>query len=296
MARELGITIIIPTYNSEKCISRVLNGLFNKSTCIPRQTIIVDRCSKDYTIKLAKKYAVQVLSDSNASAAKARNLGLNYASEEIIAFIDSDCIPSHNWLEKIHKCFIENPEFVGVGGKMLPITPQNDIEFFSGNIFLNEIMKFPDNTFKPFNKYLPGSFITANCAYLKNALMEIGGFNEAFENHGEDIDLFWRMMDRFQNRLLYDPDIIVFHSFPGSYRKLIKKYIQYGIASSKLAKYHLKTPSIDPTIYKKLSNNFLKFLNPFNQNKKLNFLYMVQLFSHIFGKIYGSCKVRTINL
>lgn len=296
MARELDITIIIPTYNSEKYISRVLNGLFKKSTHIARQIIIVDKCSEDHTIELAKKYIVQVISDSKASAAKARNLGINYASEEIIAFIDSDCIPSHDWLEKINKSFKENPEVVGVGGKMLPITPQNDIELFSGNIFLNEIMKFPDNTFKPFNKYLPGSFITANCAYFKSALMEIGGFNEVFENHGEDIDLFWRMMDKFQNRLLYNPDIIVFHSFPSSYRKLIKKYIQYGIASSKLAKHHLKTPSIDPIIYKKLCSNFLKFLNPFNQNKKLNFLYIIQLTSHIFGKIYGSCKVGTINL
>jgi len=167
---------------------------------------------------------------------------------------------------------------------------------FSANIFLNEIMKFPNYSFKPCRKFLPASFITANCAYRRDALIEIGKFNEFFKNNAEDIDLFWRMIDKFSGRLLYDPSIIVYHNFSDTYGKLIKKYLQYGIASSKLAKFHLATPRIDLNIYKKFLRHIIIFLKPLNYNRKLDFLYLVQLASHVIGKIYGSILVKRLNL
>lgn len=296
MRRKVDISVVIPTYNSEKYISRILHALYEKSTCLPFQVIIVDGESKDSTVEKAREYPVEIFSNPKISAADARNIGIKFSKGDIIAFTDSDCVPDRNWMENIFECFRNNPELVGVGGKMLPLEPGNDIEAFSANVFLNEIMKFPDQSFRTSKKFLPGSFITANCAYSKRALIEVGRFNEFFKNNGEDIDLFWRMIDRFPDRLLYVPSIIVYHSFPSTYIKLVKKYFQYGIASSKLAKSHLKTPSIDLSIYKKLLNHFIKLINPLNSYEKLDFLYLIQLTSHILGKVYGSFIVKRLNL
>lgn len=261
MSYEVEITVIIPTYNSEKYISRVLRAIYEKSTCIPHQVIVVDGSSKDSTVEKAREYPVEVLLNPKISAATARNKGIIFSRGDIIAFTDSDCVPDKNWLENIFNRFKNNPELVGIGGKMLPLEPRNNIENFSANVFLNEIMKFPDQALKPSKKFLPGSFITANCAYRKKALIKVGGFNDFFKNNGEDIDLFWRMIDKFPMRLLYDPSLIVYHSFPDSYITLVKKYFQYGMASSKSAKFHLKTPSIDLLIYRKLLNHFIKLMN-----------------------------------
>jgi glycosyltransferase involved in cell wall biosynthesis len=296
MPPEVDITVIIPTLNSEKYISRVLHAIYEKGTCLPRQVIVVDGGSKDFTVEKAREYPVEVLPNPKISAAAARNIGIKFSKGDIIAFTDSDCIPHKNWLENIFEVFKNNPDLVGVGGKILPLEPKNDIEAFSANVFLNEIMRFPAQPCKPHRKFLPGSFITANCAYRRKALVDIGGFNEFFKNNGEDIDLFWRMISRFPGRLLYDPYIVVYHSFPDTYLKLVRKYFQYGIASSKLAKFHLKTPRIDFFIYKKLLIHFTKFLNPSNTNKKNDFLYMIQLTSHILGKVYGSLIVKRLNL
>jgi hypothetical protein len=104
------------------------------------------------------------------------------------------------------------------------------------------------------------------------------------------------MIDRFPDRLLYDPSIIVYHSFPDTYLRLIRKYFQYGIASSKLAKFHLKTPSIDFFIYKKLFTHFILFFAPSNISREKDVLYILQLTSHILGKVYGSFIVRRLNL
>jgi cellulose synthase/poly-beta-1,6-N-acetylglucosamine synthase-like glycosyltransferase len=296
MPHKIDITVIIPTYNSEKYISRALHALYERNTCIPSQVIIVDGESKDSTVKKAREYPVEIFSNPKISAADARNIGIKFSKGDIIAFTDSDCVPDKNWLENIFKRFKNNPELIGTGGKMLPLKPKNNIETFSANVFLNEIMKFPKQIFKPLEKFLPGSFITANCAYRKEALIKVGGFNEFFKNNGEDIDLFWRMIDKFPGNLLYDPSIIVYHSFPDSYIKLAKKYFQYGIASSKLAKFHLKTPSIDLFVYKKLLKHFIKLMNPLNSHGKVDLLYLIQLTSHILGKVYGSIIVKRINL
>ena len=290
------ITVIIPTYNSGKYVSRVLDRLYKESSYVPKQVIIVDGYSRDSTLIKAREYPVEILFESNRNVATARNIGTKYSNNEIIAFTDSDCVPDRRWIERIIDCFKKNPTLVGVGGRVLPLEPKNDIEAFSGNVFLNEIMKFPTRTIKSYQKFLPGSFITANCAYRKEALIETGGFNEFFKNNGEDIDLFWRMIDEFPGRLLYDPSIIVYHNFPDTYIGLIKKYFQYGVASSKLAKFHLKTPRIDTVIYKKLFKNFIEFISPSNSLRKQNFLYMAQLISHILGKVYGSFLVRRLNL
>ncbi len=296
MSYSLDATVIIPTYNSEKYISRVLHAIYEGGTCLPRQVIIVDGYSKDSTIKKVKECSVEVFLNPKVSAAAARNIGIKFSKGDIIAFTDSDCVPDKNWLENILQCFKNNPELVGVGGKMLPLESKNDIEAFSANVFLKEIMKFPKQAFKPSEKFLPGSFITANCAYRKDALIEIDGFNELFKNNAEDIDLFWRMIDKFPGRLLYDPSIIIYHNFPYTYTKLFKKYFQYGIASSKLAKFHLGTPRIDLYIYKKLLRHLIGFLKPFNYSRKIDFLYLIQLTSHIIGKIYGSLLTTGLNL
>lgn len=295
MIRDVDLTVIIPTYNSERVISRALHAIF-EGTLIPLQVLVVDGGSKDSTIKIAKEYPVEVLLNPKTSAADARNIGIKNSKGDIIAFTDSDCVPCNNWLEKIFENLKNDPGLVGVGGKMLPLEPKNDIEAFCGDIFLNEIMKFSNQSFKPFNKHLSGSFITANCAYRKKALIDIDGFNEFFKNNGEDIDLFWRMIDKFPGRLLYDPSVIVYHSFPDTYKKLFKKYLQYGIASSKLARYHLKTPSIDLSIYGKLLKHVIRFINPLNSYRKTDFLCLIQLSSHILGKVYGSIMVGKINL
>lgn len=295
MRRDADITVIIPTYNSEKFISRALHAIF-EGALLPRQVIVVDGGSKDLTIKIAKEYPVEVLSNPKTSAADARNIGINNSKGDIIAFTDSDCVPCKNWLEKIFENFKNNPGLVGVGGRMLPLEPKNDIEAFCGDIFINGIMRFSNQSFKPDKKFLPGSFITANCSYRKKALIGVDGFNEFFKNNGEDIDLFWRMIDKFPGCLLYDPSIIVYHSFPDTYKKLFKKYFQYGIASSKLAKFHLKTPSVDFSIYRKLLKHVIRFINPLSLYRKADFLCLIQLSSHILGKVYGSFMVGKINL
>lgn len=286
------VSIIIPTFNSEKTIERLLFKLCNQEKS-PFQIIVVDGCSTDTTIQICGKYNVDIINNPKRHAAAARNLGIEYAKGEICAFIDSDCIPSDNWLETIIAIFQTSDKVVACGGKMLAYNPQNYIEQFAGNIFLEDIMRY-DEEEKEIDKVgLIGAFITANCAYRKNILDELNGFNDFFSNNGEDIDLFWRCIKSKKGILKYNPKLIVEHSFPSTLKKLGKKYFQYGLASSKLTKVHSsKMIQIDISLYKKLFS--VVFLQ---KNKwRIKKLYIVQITSHILGKIYGSIILGIVNL
>lgn len=79
--------MIIPAYNEEKRIGKVLQG-------IPEfvdEVIVVDDGSKDKTSEVARKFGVEVIRlERNEGKGKAMSEGIKEASGDIIVFIDAD--------------------------------------------------------------------------------------------------------------------------------------------------------------------------------------------------------------
>ena len=216
------ITVVIPTLNSEPTIGRALEAIYGGDR-LPDEVIIVDGCSRDKTIKIAQNFPVRVYPNPLVHAAAARNIGIQEAHSEVIAFTDSDCVPQADWLARIVMNFDRDDGLAGVGGRMLPLPPVNEIEEFSGHVFLNEILRYPSTGGEIVGRALAGAFITANCAYRRESLLRIGGFRDEFGNNAEDIDLYWRLVGR--EHLYYDPEVIVYHSFPTTRWALARKGI-----------------------------------------------------------------------
>lgn len=94
------ITIIVPTFNSEKTIETCIRSLQDQD--YPNyEIVVVDGGSKDKTLELipssVKKYVVE------GNQAKAMNFGVIHSKSEWVAFIDSDCIATPTWLETLMK-------------------------------------------------------------------------------------------------------------------------------------------------------------------------------------------------
>ncbi|OYT58645.1 hypothetical protein B6U81_07600 [Thermoplasmatales archaeon ex4484_30] len=65
--------------------------------------------------KLQKKYKFILLKNPKKNAAAGRNIGIDAAKGDAIAFIDGDAIAAKNWLSSIKKAF-ETRNAIGVGG------------------------------------------------------------------------------------------------------------------------------------------------------------------------------------
>lgn len=81
------VSIIVPTYNSEKFLEICLRSVISQSYS-NIETIIVDNYSSDRTRDVAKKYATVVL--CKAERSKARNVGINLARGQFVLSIDAD--------------------------------------------------------------------------------------------------------------------------------------------------------------------------------------------------------------
>lgn len=99
------ISVIVPAYCAENSIERCLNSIC-QSTIKELEVIVVDNRSddrtKDKVFALMKQDArIQYYLEETAGVSNARNLGLQKASGEYIAFVDADDYVEPNHFERL---------------------------------------------------------------------------------------------------------------------------------------------------------------------------------------------------
>ncbi|MBU3952349.1 MAG: glycosyltransferase [Proteobacteria bacterium] len=102
------VSVIIPTFNEEKYLPLCLESISNLSWPEDRlEVIVVDNGSQDKTCEIAAAFNARVLTDKTKNVSGLRNLGAKYASGQILAFLDADCIVSPDWLMAAEKYFYD---------------------------------------------------------------------------------------------------------------------------------------------------------------------------------------------
>ncbi len=94
---DIRISAIVPAYNAEKYISRALDSVLKQSRPAD-EIIVIDDGSTDRTAEIIKGYGdkIKYVYQENGGESAARNRGIEEASCEWIAFLDSD----DEWLER----------------------------------------------------------------------------------------------------------------------------------------------------------------------------------------------------
>jgi len=151
-------------------------------------------------IVLANKY--------NGRLGSARNTGAEFASGEVVAFLDDDAAAAADWLERLIAPY--DDERVGaVGGKPLPV-----FEVRRPCWFPHEF----DWVFGCAYRGLPMArapsrrLIGANMSARRSALREVGGFHT---DHQDDMDMCQRIAYA-QLGVLYEPLAVVHHFVPAA--------------------------------------------------------------------------------
>ena len=90
----MGLSVIVPVYNGEQYIEECLRSIMNQSYK-DLQIIVVNDGSTDSTKIIIEKIMVEdcrinLVNQRNNGVSSARNLGIEYAREEFITFVDCD--------------------------------------------------------------------------------------------------------------------------------------------------------------------------------------------------------------
>lgn len=97
------ISVIVPVYNTEKYLRRCVDSILAQ-TFTDFELLLIDDGSTDASGAICDEYAsadarVRVFHKPNGGVSSARNLGLDNARGEWIAFADSDDYVDCNWLD-----------------------------------------------------------------------------------------------------------------------------------------------------------------------------------------------------
>jgi len=213
----LKISVIVPTLNEERDIEHCLRFI-NGQKYPNFDIILVDSCSTDGTVEIARKYVNKILIMKAKGPGPARNFGVKDTDAEVVAFTDADTQVAPNWLEVIARDF-SDPEVIGVGGVLKPRDPR----------LIDRIM-FKINSdwwyrlTARFGFYQLG---TPNCAYRRDAFLKAGGFDESLSML-EDTELSLRMSKL--GKLIIDKDLWVYNSArrfkQEGYRRVFMRYLR----------------------------------------------------------------------
>ena len=187
------VSVIIVTRNRPQYLKECLRYL-KEQDYDNFEIIIVDSSTNQESKKIIDNYpeVKYVRFFNGRNMAVSRNIGINKAEGEIIAFIDDDCYVEDGWLEEIVRGF-SNDKIGGVGGRVIDEYRSMYTDDISkvGRIYPNGMLSgFLDyNAERPiFVDYMPGG----NMGVRKEILIELGGFDPIFQEW-DDVDISMRI-------------------------------------------------------------------------------------------------------
>ena len=255
----LRCSVVIPTRNRALVLERCLEALGRQEMDVSfTEIIVVDDGSTDDTAERVRraaeqgKLSIRLLKGKGRGPAAARNIGWRAASAPVVLFTDDDCEPAPRRNADLVELLEQNPALAGVGGKITKIRE-------------GVVPRFVDDEGYLAHPGADGSadyLVTANAAYRKAALQEVGGFNESFPcAGGEDPELSFRLRARGA-KLAKIEGGVVFHNHPRSLIDLYGMNWRYGRGAFNLtaAGYDYSGTGNPRTVYSWFKQNLKIYL------------------------------------
>lgn len=214
--------VIILNWNGEALLERYLPSVVTHSG--NARIYVADNASTDGSVAWVRKHfpAVKILqNERNGGFAGGYNEALRHVAADVFCLLNSDLEVSPGWLEPIRKLMDEKPEAAIVQPKILDLLNKGRFEyagaaggyldrlgypFCRGRIFqsVEEDKGQYDDTREIF-------WATGACMVIRSAVFrELGGFDERYFAHQEEIDLCWRARNTGY-KVFYTGDSVVYH-------------------------------------------------------------------------------------
>ena len=182
---------------------------------------------------------VRQIATGHIGPAEKRSLAIRDAKGKILIFIDDDAYPEKNLLSILDKDF-EDCGIVAVGGPA--ITPKDDgfWQKVSGAVLSSTAGGNSERYVPKGKKRYVDDWPSVNLAVRKNDFVTIRGFNNQYWP-GEDTLLCLDLLKKTKGKIIYDPNLIVYHHRRCGLIKHLKQISQYGLHRGFFAKKYPET-------------------------------------------------------
>lgn len=219
-------SIIIPTYNRPDRVSSCLEAISRLD--YPAnffEVIIVDDGGvtplDDLLAPFSERVRITLVRQDHAGVAIGRNTGAQHANGEFLVFTDDDCQPAPDWLKRLESCCSKENDCI-IGGRTVNALPDN--LFSTASQTLVSFLFSYYNVNPRHARFLTGSNLTVPARHFH----ALGCFDSSFYLMGAEEREF---CDRWQYRgfrMVYAPEVIVYHSHYLTLRSFVRQHFNYG--------------------------------------------------------------------
>jgi cellulose synthase/poly-beta-1,6-N-acetylglucosamine synthase-like glycosyltransferase len=220
------VSIVVTCRNNEQTIGECLQALISQD--YPKdslEVIVIDACSTDSTVEIAKKYTSKVFS-APLNAAAAYNYAMKIVSYTILGFVDADAKVEPDWLKKLLP-HLADANVAGVSGSIETWNPEN--------LWARSIGYEIKNRYSRIRNFA-GRIATMNLLLKKNVIEEVGGWDEGLPSQ-YDTDFGYRITSKGY-KFAYEPNAKCYHYNRPTLRAYWKQQLQYGKNTLKLYLKH----------------------------------------------------------
>jgi mycofactocin glycosyltransferase len=240
------VTLVIPVRDRHAELARCLAGLragpvvggAAASAHGARESdplvIVVDDASADPAAiaGIAARYGARVIRRPvNGGPGAARNTGLAAASTELVAFLDSDCVPEPGWLDRLLPHFAD-PAVGAVAPRIVPHQAGTSwLARYEGASSTLDMGARP-SIVRPGARvsYVPGAALV-----VRRSAAGAGFADGMFV--GEDVDFIWRLSASGW-RVRYEPSATMGHDHRVRFRAWFSRRADYGTSAAALEQLH----------------------------------------------------------
>jgi len=223
---KFNFSIIIPTYNRSGRLSSCLEAISRLDYPADLfEVIIVDDGGETPLDGLLAPFSgrvrVTLVRQAHAGVAIGRNTGAERAKGDFLVFTDDDCQPAPDWLKRLESSCKEENDCI-IGGRTVNVLQEN--------LFSTASQTLVSYLFSYYNvtprqaRFLTGSNLTMPSRHFH----ALDGFDTSFYLMGAEDREF---CDRWQYsgfRMVYAPEVIVYHSHYLTLRSYVRQHFNYG--------------------------------------------------------------------
>ena len=220
------VSVIIPNYNGKEYLKDCVDSLFKQSVRSFEVIIVDDASADDAVDELMREYPANtglpcvryIKHIENKGFAASVNDGIAAARAEYVLLLNNDTVADRGFVEDMWRDIRRSEDIFSVSAKMLNMHEPSKMDD-AGDFFCALGWAFSDARDKDAEAYNKHREVFSACGgaaiYRKDALLELGGFDEAHFAYLEDVDLGYRAkLQGYRN--IYSPKAEVLHAGSGS--------------------------------------------------------------------------------
>jgi GT2 family glycosyltransferase len=216
------IAVVILNWNGRSLLEKFLPSVVKYTA--EATVYVADNASTDDSVQFVTENfpSVKIIqNEENGGYAKGYNQALRSLSEDLFVLLNSDVEVTEGWLQPVISIFQKDEKVTAAQPKILDIKDRNKFEYAGAAGGFIDSLGYPycrgrvfdsiETDQGQYDDIVPIFWATGACLFVRNkSFQEMGGFDEDFFAHQEEIDLCWRLQSK-GGKVMYIGSSEVFH-------------------------------------------------------------------------------------